>query len=43
MVRSRALALAARFAAPEATLGLMSAEEMSDIHNVAYTPSEVLV
>jgi hypothetical protein len=43
MLRSRALAMAARFAAPEATLGLMSAEEMSDIHNVPYTPAEVIV
>jgi hypothetical protein len=41
MMRARALAMAARFAAPESTLGLMSAEEMSDIHNVAYTPEDV--
>lgn len=40
MLRARALAIAARFAAPEATLGLYSAEEMSDIHNVPYTPTE---
>jgi hypothetical protein len=43
MLRSRALAMAARFAAPEATLGLMSAEEMSDIHNVPYTPQDFTV
>lgn len=43
MMRARAAALAARFSEPGATMGLMSDEEMSSIHNVEYTPSEVAI
>ncbi|MCS7317198.1 MAG: hypothetical protein NZZ41_02595 [Candidatus Dojkabacteria bacterium] len=43
MMRNRALAIAARFAAPEATLGLLSADEVAEINNIDYVPSETIV